>query len=177
MLVRFGPWLRFEQAYQRRPERPRSGMFEPRTRALTEPAAGIYLIADDRLGDLREPACVIYLGCTVGTTKPSSFHERLWKHCCKAAGESGGGHEPRKTRRWEAYRLRHGGADWFAHWHFSLATVTLADLRSGRSLVESLECTALREYERLNGNPPPCNGQQSKRPPGSFEIVFPWGGR
>ncbi|KRE89667.1 hypothetical protein ASG87_04955 [Frateuria sp. Soil773] len=152
-------------------------MFVPRTRALTAPGAGLYLIADGGRANLRCPESVIYLGRSSGAKALSTFHMRLWKHCCKAIGACGGGYtglsgEPRDTSNWAAYREK--GFKGFAGWHFSLAVLAGRDMGTLASLAETAECAAMEEYKRQAGGLPACNDKAPRRVSGGLEIIFPW---
>ncbi|MGN6283057.1 hypothetical protein [Frateuria sp.] len=177
MLVSFNNWLPFDRAYHYDPELRRNSMFRPLAGDLGTPWAGLYVIADARLGELSEPASAIYLGRSVGTKSPSTLHDRLWKHCCKAAGHCGGpftllGGEPRDTRNWARYRRECFKG--FDSWHFSWASLVAEDFDSAKRLVKAAERAALHEYERQAGTLPVCNDERSGRGAGAFQIAFPW---
>jgi hypothetical protein len=176
MVIRFGDWLPFNEAYSQSPDAGRGSMFQPKARELSDTGVGVYLVGDHWQGGLASPASVIYLGMSVGVRMPSRFHDRLWKRCCKAIGECGGrftelAGEPRDTARWAAYRRTFKGFD---GWHFAFARLNAPDIRAARCVAQEAERAAMGEFVRRHGSMPVCNGSPLRQPRQLSQVVFPW---
>lgn len=180
MELRFGDWIPFDAAYLHVPGARRSSMFQPKARELSNACAGVYLIGDHRQGDLNGPASVIYLGVSVGALAPSRFHDRLWKHCCKASGQCGGKFtgltgEPRDTGRWAAYRRIFKGFD---SWYFALAVLDATDdIECTQRLAREAERGVMAEFVGRHGSMPACNSQSLRPSKHLAHVTFPWDGQ
>lgn len=176
VLGRFSRWVSFADAYLQRTGVSHGAMFQPQLSELLEPCAGVYLIADQRLGALDDSACVIYLGSSAGRMGRSRFHDRLWKHCCKAIGECGdksknSAGEPRDTKRWAAYRDNFVGFD---SWHFAFARVVTPNAEDMEQSAKEAERVVMSAFVQVHGAKPLCNGTSLRPPRQPAQVVFPW---
>ncbi len=190
MTYLYTDWLPFNAIYQWNPKAgSRNGQFIPQDPQVTAPVAGVYLIADTRLGSLSHPDSVIYIGKAVGHRRWSSFHERLWKHACKAIGECGGTYhrqnggwvrehqdrtEPRDTRNWARYRNE--VFQDFSTWYFSFCRLDEADFAAARNAATQLEDMTLHAYRaQAQYQLPICNGTGPRGVANAnIAIHFPW---
>jgi len=116
----------------------------------------------------------------VGKTRLSSFHDRLWKHCCKVIGECGGKYnkelqkddtdetQPRDTKNWANYR--HNQFKGFSTWCFSFYRLDESNFEMAKDKITLMEDITMLELSyRLSSQQPLCNGS-----PSHLTVKFPW---
>jgi hypothetical protein len=116
----------------------------------------------------------------VGGKKWSTFHDRLWKHCCKAIGECGGKYdselqkdkndktEPKDTKNWSSYRRNHFKD--FSTWYFSFYRLAESDFETAKdkiALMEDITMYAFSYYS--NPKMALCNDKEPE-----LTVKFPW---
>jgi len=180
----YSQWLPFKEIYTLdKNAKSRESKFRVENDIVTKPVAGIYLIADSLVGSLDSPESLIYIGKTVGTTKLSSFHERLWKYCCLAIGECGGRYsfkngdlqrdgtdrtEPRDTKKWANYR--HNQFKDFSTWYFSFYRLDESNFDIAKEKIARMKDITMYAYSYYSTlQKPLCSGSSPQ-----LTVKFPW---
>jgi hypothetical protein len=184
MQINYSEWIPFDSIYTYDENATsRGSIFKPKNEMVTNKVAGIYLIADSSIAPLTSPESLINIGKTVGNKKSTTFHDRLWKHCCKAIGECGGSFserngnfykdnadtsEPKDTENWASYR--HNQFKNFSTWYFSFYCLEENDFELAKEKIGQIQDITMYAFSHYS-NPckPLCNSQSPK-----LTVKFPW---